>query len=157
MAKAIKQYNYAPRPRPATKYSEIYTVLVRPITPPGFQREKNFFIFTDGAKQETKSYTDGEKREWFQHLKTYYTRVQTPLGRDHLVNFIRSNFDLELRGILVDQWMQKKGIEFEPSASYFQEQNRASEQKNKTFIEQVKVLLLEELYRTTFGQKYYWP
>ena len=142
LAKATKQYNRIPRPRPATKYLEIHTDLVGPITPHGFQGEKYFFTFTDGATRETESYTGTEKREWLQHLQTYYARAQTLSGKERPISIIRSDFGSELRSILVDQWMLKKGIEFEPSAPYFQKQNGISERKGRTLMERVRSTII---------------
>ncbi len=103
LAKATKQYNRIPRARPITKYSEIHTDLVGPITPYSFQGKKYLFIFTDGATRETKSYTGSEKKEWFLHLKAYYSQAQTILGKDRPVNIVRSDFGSELQSALVDQ------------------------------------------------------
>ncbi len=71
--------------------------------PHGFQGEKYFFTFTDGATRETDIFTGSEKREWFGYLKTFYVRAQTISGKERPINIIRSDFGSEFQSIMVDQ------------------------------------------------------
>lgn len=127
---------------PQIKYLEISTDLVGPITLHGFLGEKYFFTFTDGATRETETYTGYEKSKWFEHLKTYYARAQTVSLKDRPVHVIRTDFGTELRSNAVDQWMLAKGILFEPSAPYSQEENGISEQKGRTLMERVQATII---------------
>ena len=127
---------------PQVKYVEVNTYLVGPITPCGFLGERYFFTFTDGAARETETYTGKEKSEWFVQLQTYYARVQTVSQKDRPVHVIRTDFGAELRSNAVDQWMMAKGIHFEPSAPYSQEENGISERKGRTLMERVRSTII---------------
>lgn len=124
------------------KHTEIHTDLVGPITPRGFSGEKYFFTFTDGATRETETYTGKEKSEWFSHLKIYYARAQTVSQRERPIHLIRTDFGSELRSTAVDQWMLAKGINFEPSAPYSQEENGIAERKGRTLMERVRCTII---------------
>ena len=68
--------------------------------------------------------------------------MQTISGKNWPVNVIRSDFGSELQSALVNQWMQEKGIEFEPSARYSQEQNGLSERKSRTLMERMRSTII---------------
>lgn len=142
LSKAKERYNRSPRPMPQDKYVEVNTDLVGPITPCGFLGERYFFTFTDGATRETETYTGKEKSEWFGHFQSYYAQAQTVSQKDRPVHVIRTDFGAELRSNAVDQWMLAKGILFEPSAPYSQEENGISERKGRTLMERVRSTII---------------
>lgn len=126
-AKATKVYNRQPQSRAQRPYQFVHTDLVGPINPVGFGGERYFFTFTDDCTRMTETYTGTIKSDWLKYTKTYHSLCSTRSRNQHPIERLRSDYGSELQSHKADDWMQKEGITFEPSAPYSQEQNRVSE------------------------------
>lgn len=143
-AKATKIYNrHNPQKRANEAYQFIHTDLVGPINPVRFGGEKYFFTFTDDFTLYTEVYTGTHKSEWFECLKIFYNLCKTWSHKERPVERLRSDYGSELLSKRVEEWLTKKGITFEPSAPYSQEQNGVSERMGRTIMDMTRVTILE--------------
>ena len=138
-AKATKRYNRTPQQRATKPYQFIHTDLVGPITPIGFGGERYFFTFTDDYTRTTETYTAERKSKWLKCLKAFYNLARTRTKLDRPTERLQS----ELQSQKVDKWLTNRGIIFEPSAPYSQEENGVSERTGRTIMEMVRVTILE--------------
>ena len=53
-----------------------------------------------------------------------------------------TDFNTELRSGPIERWRRERGIEFEPSAPYSQEQNGRAERQGHTLIEMVRATMI---------------
>lgn len=60
-----------------------------------------------------------------------------------MIKSLRSDYGSELQSHKADDWMQREGIIFEPSAPYSQEQNGVSEQMERTIMDMTRATILE--------------
>lgn len=88
-------------------------------------------------------YTAKHKSEWFFHLKTYYSFIQIKTQRSKSIGRFCTDFGGELRSTKVDKWMLNKGITFEPSSPYSQEQNGVSERMGRTILDMTRCTIIE--------------
>ena len=142
-AKAAKVYNREPQKRAQRPYQFIHTDLVGPIKPVGFAGERYFFTFTDDCTRLTETYTGTKKSDWLKCLKTYHSLCRTRSKEEHPIERLRSDYGSELQSHQADDWMQKEGITFEPSAPYSQEQNDVSERMGRTIMDMTRATILE--------------
>lgn len=141
--KATKRYNRTLQQRATKPYQFIHTDLVGPITPIGFGGERYFFTFTDDYTRITETYTAKQKSEWLKCLKAFYNLARTRTKLDRPTERLRSDYGFELQSLKVDKWLINRGIIFEPSAPYSQEENGVSERSGRTIIEMVRATILE--------------
>lgn len=142
-AKATKVYNQEPQRRAQRPYQFIHTDLVRPIKPVGFVGERYFFTFTDNCTRLTKTYIGAKKSDWLKCLKTYHSLCRTRSKEEHPIERLQSDYGSELQSHKADEWIQKEGITFEPSAPYSQEQNGVSERMGRTIMDITRAKILE--------------
>ena len=142
-AKATKRYNRTPEQRATKPYQFIHIDLVGPITPIGFRGERYFFTFTDDYIRITETYTAKQKSQWLKCLKAFYNLAQTRTKLDRPTERLRSDYGSELQSQNVDKWLINRGIIFEPSSPYSQEENGVSERTGRTIMEMVRVTILE--------------
>ena len=142
-AKATKVYNREPQKRAQRPYQFVHTDLVGPINPVGFSGERYFFIFTDDCTRLTETYTGNKKSDWLKCLKVYHSLCRTRSKEEHPIERLRSDYGAELQSHKADEWMQREGITFEPSAPYSQEQNGVSERMGRTLMDMTRATILE--------------
>ena len=142
-AKATKVYNREPKKRAQRPYQFVHTDLVGPIKPLGFSGERYFFTFTDDCTRLTETYTASKKSDWLKCLKTYHSLCRTRSKEEHPIERLRSDYGAELQSHNADEWMQREGITFEPSAPYSQEQNGVSERMGRTIMDMTRATILE--------------
>lgn len=141
--KVTKSYNCDSQKHSNRLYQFIYIDLVGPINSINFVGEKYFIIFTDNTTRMTETYIKTKKSNWLKYLKIYHSLCRTKSKKPHLIERLRSDYRSELQSYKVDEWIQKKGITFELSAPYFQEQNRVSEKTRRTIIDITRAIILE--------------
>lgn len=117
-AKATKVYNREPQKRAQRPYQLIHTDLVDPIKLIGFSGEHYFFIFTNDCTRMTETYTGSKKSDWLKCLKTYHSLYRTRSKEEHPIECLRSDYGSELQSHNADDWLQRDGIMFQPSAPY---------------------------------------
>lgn len=139
--KAAKIYSREPQKTAERPYQLIHTDLVGPINLVGFTGERYFFTFTDDATRYTETYTTSKKSEWLKCLKTYHSLCKTKSKQEHPIERLRSDYGSELQNHKADNWMQKEGIVFEPSAPYSQEQNGVAEQTGRSLMDMTRAIL----------------
>ncbi len=88
-------------------------------------------------------YTGTKKSDWLKCLKTYHSLCRTRSKEAHPIERLRSDYGSELQRHKADEWMQRKGITFEPSAPYSQEQNGVSERTERTIMDVTRATILE--------------
>ena len=142
-AKATKTYHQDSRKRSSKPYQFVHTDLVGPINHVAFSGEKYFFIFTDNTTRMTETYTGTKKSDWLKCLKIYHSLCRTRSKEDHPIERLRSDYGSELQSHKADEWIQKEGITFEPSAPYSQEQNGVSERTGRTIMDMTRATILE--------------
>lgn len=142
-AKTTKIYNREPQSRAKCPYQFIHIDLIGPISPIGFVGERYFFTFTNDCTRMTETYTGTRKSDWLKCLKTYHSLYRTRSKEKHTIERLQSDYSSELQSHKADEWMQKEGIVFEPSAPYFQEQNGVSERMKKTIMDMTRANILE--------------
>lgn len=142
-AKATKVYNRGPQKRVQRPYQLVHTDLVGPIKPIGFAGERYFFTFTDDCTRMTDTYTGSKKSDWLKCLKNYHSLCRTRSREEHPIEGLRSDYGSELQSHNADDWLQREGITFEPSAPYSQEQNGVSERMGRTIMDMTRATILE--------------
>lgn len=60
-----------------------------------------------------------------------------------MIERLRLDYESELQSHKTDKRMQREDITFEPSALYFQEQNRVSEKTGRTIMDMTRATILE--------------
>lgn len=143
-AKATKVYNRSPQERARRPYQFIHTDVVGPIRPQGFGGERYFFTFTDDFTRHIETFTGTQKSDWFRCLKKFYNLAKTRSRESRPTERLRSDYGSELQSKRVRKWLSKKGITFEPSAPYSQEQNGVSERTGRTIMDMTRAKILEE-------------
>ena len=91
----------------------------------------------------TETYTGTKKSNWLKCLKIYHSLCRTRLKENHLIERLRSDYGSELQSHKANEWMQKEGITFKPSAPYSQEQNGVSKRTERTIIDMARATILE--------------
>ena len=91
----------------------------------------------------TDTYTGTKKSDWLKCLKAYHSLCRTRSKDDHPIERLRSDYGSELQSHKADEWMEKEGIIFEPSAPYSQEQNGVSERMGRTIMDMTRATILE--------------
>ena len=117
-AKATKVYNWELRRCVQKPYQMIHTDLVGPIKLIGFFGECYFFIFTDDCTRMTDTYIDTKKSDWLKCLKFYHSLCRTWSKEEHPIERLKSDYGTELQIHNADNWLQREGITFKPSAPY---------------------------------------
>lgn len=74
----------------------------------------------------TDTYTGTKKSDCLKCLRAYHSLCRPRSKDDHPIKRLRSDYGSELQSHKADEWMEKEGITFEPSAPYYQEQNGVS-------------------------------
>lgn len=105
--------------------------------------ERYFFTFTDGFTRYTETYTGAKKSDWFMGLKAFHNLCKTRSNKERPVHRLRSDYGSELQSKRVEEWLEKEGIIFEPSAPYSQEQNGVSERVGRTIMDMTRATILE--------------
>lgn len=72
-----------------------------------------------------------------------YNLCKTRSGLERPVQRLRSDYGSELQSKKVEEWLEKEGIVFEPSALYSQEQNGVSERVGRTIMDMARATILE--------------
>ncbi len=142
-AKVTKVYNREPQKCAQRPYQQIHTDLVGPIKSIGFSGERYFFTFINDCTRMTKIYTGSRKSDWLKCLKTYHSLYRTRSKEEHLIERLRSDYGSELQSHNADNWLQREGITFKPSAPYSQGQNDVSERMGRTIMDMTRVTILE--------------
>lgn len=142
-AKATKIYNREPQKRPQQPYQFIHTDLVGPIDPVGFACERYFFTFTNDCTRYTETYTGSKKSDWLKCLKAFHRLCRTRSKQIHPIERQRSDYGSELQSHKADDWLEKEGIVFEPSAPYSREQKGVSERVGRTIMDMTRATILE--------------
>lgn len=91
----------------------------------------------------TETYTGTRKSDWLKCLKAYHSLCRARSKNDHPIERLRSDYGSELQSHKADEWMEKEGIIFEPSAPYSQEQNGVSERMGRTIMDITRATILE--------------
>ena len=91
----------------------------------------------------TNTYTDSKKSDWLKCLKNYHRLCKTRSKEKHPIKHLQSDYGSELQSQNANDWLQREGITFEPSAPYSQEQNGVSERMGRTIINITRATILE--------------
>ena len=91
----------------------------------------------------TEMYTGTKKSDWLRCLETYHSLCRTRSKSQYPIKRLRSDYGSELQSHKADDWMQKEGIVFEPSAQYSQEQNGVPERMGRTIMDMTRATILE--------------
>ena len=143
-SRAHTMTRHEPQKRASESYQFIHTDLVGPINPVGFGGERNFFTFTDDFTRYTEVHTGAWKSDLFKYLKTFYNLCKTRSHKERPVERLSSDYGSELQSKRVEECFAKKGITFEPSAPYSQEQNGGvSERMGRTIMDMTRATILE--------------
>ncbi len=62
---------------------------------------------------------------------------------DYPIERLKSDYGLELQSHKADEWIEREGIIFEPSAPYSEEQNSVFERMGRTIMDMTKATILE--------------
>lgn len=119
----------------------------------GFLDDRYFFRLTDNATQMTEIYMETKKSDWLKYLKMYYSLYKTCSKDNHLIKRLRPDYGSELQSFKANEQMEKKGIIFEPSTSYSQEQNGVSEQTKRIIMDMTKAIIFESNIDINFQPK----
>lgn len=89
------------------------------------------------------TYTSSKKNDWLKCLKTYHRLYRTQSKEKQSIKRLQSNYGSELQSHSINDWLQREGITFKPSASYSQEQNSVSERMERTIMDMTRAMILE--------------
>jgi hypothetical protein len=140
LSKAKKVYKKYTNRRADQPFHTIFTDLVGPITPDGFQREKYYIVFIDDYSRYQQTYTVRTKSEWLDCFKEYYQWVENQF--DTTIRILRTDYDSVIRSKAFESFLIDKGIQFEPAPADGQDMNGVAEAGQRTLTTMARTMAI---------------
>ncbi len=140
LSNAKKVYNRATKRRSDQLFHTVFTDLVGPIKPEGFQKERYYIVFIDDYSRYQTTYTLRSKTEWLACFIEHYNWVETHFKTK--IATLRTDYDSVVRLRAFEDFLSGYGIEFEPAPADGQDMNGVAEAGQRTLMSMVRSIAI---------------